>query len=156
MIPPTPTQVAVAAANERDRLALIKLRNKLERVGFRHDGVTWLLNGSGADAAEILFDYMHAVEAWPTEGWDDEEEFTCPKGDGPPHGCGRTITVKRHTWDDRMDGDGSIDCPHCGLSFDPNYDGPDNDDHIHQAWENAHPIKAEPYYDGGRLIHPEA
>lgn len=33
------------------------------------------------------------------------------------------------------------------------YGGPENDDWIHRAYEAQHPIKPEPYYDGGRLIH---
>lgn len=154
MTEPTPTQVAVAAANERDRLALIRVRNRLNGLEYEHDGVDWMLHGSAADHAEILYEIMRDLDAWPTEGWDDEQEFTCPRGEGPPQGCGRKFTAKRHTWDDRMDGDGSIDCPHCGLFFDVEPDGPD-DGGVQAAWEATHPIKPEPHYDGGRLIHPE-
>jgi hypothetical protein len=32
-------------------------------------------------------------------------------------------------------------------------DGPMDDDWIHKAYEAQHPIKPEPYYDGGRLVH---
>lgn len=35
----------------------------------------------------------------------------------------------------------------------PDDDEPD-DGHYHRMWEASHPVLAQPYYDGGRLVRP--
>lgn len=64
--------------------ALMVLRGQVENLGWEHDGISWCLNGSGADHAEVLYDLlgnldllpMEPDEPWPEPGplWVAEDE----------------------------------------------------------------------------------
>lgn len=55
--------------------ALERLRLRVDELGFEDDGVGGLLNGSGADHAEILYQLLTDLGWWPTfDNEDDEKE----------------------------------------------------------------------------------
>ena len=70
------------------------------------------------EAMQLLADYRFAKEAATVTNLDfNDRTLRCPSSPGEIVGCGGLFIW---TASEQTDFDGMVDCPHCGVCFDPN------------------------------------